>query len=476
MKNYIPICLALFLASKTVLMAQNWAPFQFDKKIIYTTPDTMNRIIAGKSMFLVQFDTSYFNQGMLNRSCKNCALPFYMTSSQASIPTASNYRKSLYGVRIEKNDKTYTLINDTLNSGSYVTYFSDAGIGSIICSSPFCTGTVVSKNIRFAGGQIDSVKVVALSFLEDPVETVVVEISKSEGFLKFPYFFHKYPNKRNIYSRFGNFDSDYKGIKSFEGEIKKFELYDEFSTFGYINMQLGISLSVCGYSKTNSRVNSIIGDSCIIEDSTFGYNCNLINPYYRVGTRKILNSSHDLGNYSPSPSEYLTTLSTSSNFSSWKRVKCGFIAEDNFVFVNMDGKDGLVDFPSDEWVSTQFPIGNFITQYSFGSAYGENTTTYFKRGNTVFGQPFNLTFTSNQEKIENSYGIYPNPATDQIFVKSASGSPILLSIYNLQGKIIIESQIENTNSLNIQSLHPGLYFYSIQAGAKVFKGRFLKEK
>jgi hypothetical protein len=60
-------------------------------------------------------------------------------------------------------------------------------------------------------------------------------------------------------------------------------------------------------------------------------------------------------------------------------------------------------------------------------------------------------------------------------VTSAEGNPGKISVYNLQGKMVLEKEIENTKPINIQILKTGLYFYYIRSGEKVLKGRFLKQ-
>jgi hypothetical protein len=65
--------------------------------------------------------------------------------------------------------------------------------------------------------------------------------------------------------------------------------------------------------------------------------------------------------------------------------------------------------------------------------------------------------------------------TYQSFATSAEENPCKSSVYNLQGKMVLEKEIEITNPINIQTLKIGLYFYSIRSGEKVLKGRFLKQ-
>jgi hypothetical protein len=91
---------------------------------------------------------------------------------------------------------------------------------------------------------------------------------------------------------------------------------------------------------------------------------------------------------------------------------------------------------------------------------------YFK--NTVLGN-------TTSETSELSPSVYPNPASNQIFVNAEAGSKV--KIINGMGETVLENLSEsNTSSLNISALSSGIYFYEIsREGANVKTGRFVKE-
>jgi hypothetical protein len=74
-------------------------------------------------------------------------------------------------------------------------------------------------------------------------------------------------------------------------------------------------------------------------------------------------------------------------------------------------------------------------------------TDYYYSIHIVFG----ITPTENQ----NTLAIYPNPATNMLFVKGLTATSVI-SIYDLNGKLLIRNQMTN-NQIDIADLPAGLY-------------------
>ncbi len=69
---------------------------------------------------------------------------------------------------------------------------------------------------------------------------------------------------------------------------------------------------------------------------------------------------------------------------------------------------------------------------------------------------------SFKEKI---FIIHPNPAKESMQIRYIGNIPDLnqfqLQIINLDGKILLETQLKNAQTLNISTLQPGIYFLHI---------------
>ncbi len=74
----------------------------------------------------------------------------------------------------------------------------------------------------------------------------------------------------------------------------------------------------------------------------------------------------------------------------------------------------------------------------------------------------------------NRYGIYPNPATDQLYIRNNVPVNTRVMIYNLQGKQVLTEQV-NTNSINISQIEKGLYFIKIEYPEKIEVYKLIKE-
>ena len=71
--------------------------------------------------------------------------------------------------------------------------------------------------------------------------------------------------------------------------------------------------------------------------------------------------------------------------------------------------------------------------------------------------------------------IYPNPATESIFISNIREEKINLSIYDIQGRIVLEETIYENQSINIKSLEKGVYQIKLEGNKTIETRRFIKE-
>ncbi|MDX9932084.1 MAG: T9SS type A sorting domain-containing protein [Bacteroidales bacterium] len=72
--------------------------------------------------------------------------------------------------------------------------------------------------------------------------------------------------------------------------------------------------------------------------------------------------------------------------------------------------------------------------------------------------------------------VYPNPVSDQLFVKLPENDDFIVSVFDLNGKLHIRKQLSGSeNSLNVSGLNPGLYIVHAQNEKQILTGKFLKE-
>jgi len=71
--------------------------------------------------------------------------------------------------------------------------------------------------------------------------------------------------------------------------------------------------------------------------------------------------------------------------------------------------------------------------------------------------------------------VYPNPATDKIYINNLDEFKEF-SIINLQGAIIRKMELkQNINQINLENLTPGMYFIAMTGGQKNYTYKILKK-
>jgi hypothetical protein len=82
-------------------------------------------------------------------------------------------------------------------------------------------------------------------------------------------------------------------------------------------------------------------------------------------------------------------------------------------------------------------------------------------GRSIFGYS-QVNMTAVAEHKTNEAHIYPQPATDRVTFDWDSNQPVLeLFMYDSNGKQVLSQQLDNHNSVSVDQLEPGLYFYRL---------------
>ena len=136
-----------------------------------------------------------------------------------------------------------------------------------------------------------------------------------------------------------------------------------------------------------------------------------------------------------------------------------FIVSENIFTNSVDN----VTKPGEFWFSFQSDdqLGCFVCSNSYQTEATENMIHVVK----VMPDPDFVSVPENYEAKDVVYGIYPNPATDYVVVKSAQDVEANISIVNLLGQTVKQfnkslKMGENTISIDLKS---GIYFCTISA-------------
>lgn len=138
--------------------------------------------------------------------------------------------------------------------------------------------------------------------------------------------------------------------------------------------------------------------------------------------------------------------------------------------------DNSQDYIVKDWTWVDMtPMGNvdsvvFTLSSSDVGQYGMNTPAYFCLDHIQY-----TTTGINQQNNEMSLQVYPNPATDKIFVEAAS-KITKLELRAIDGKMLMTKTPNTMKTIvNINNLPNGIYFLSLSSERGVVNKKIIKE-
>lgn len=103
---------------------------------------------------------------------------------------------------------------------------------------------------------------------------------------------------------------------------------------------------------------------------------------------------------------------------------------------------------------------------------GKNTIGGISQGESIFA--YELADLAGTEEMENgSFSVYPNPVTDVLTITTSAVSVELISIYSANGQLIMTTN-ENSKTIDVSMLTPGVYFIQVQSENGISTERFVK--
>lgn len=114
------------------------------------------------------------------------------------------------------------------------------------------------------------------------------------------------------------------------------------------------------------------------------------------------------------------------------------------------------------WTLFQNSKDSTDTYEWFENGLGNALLTINSKHDTVTSiNYYNTTITSiNNNILSNNNNIYPNPASDKIFINSEN-KIVAISIFDITGKIIIEKNNIQENAIDVSNIKSGIYFCKI---------------
>ncbi len=119
--------------------------------------------------------------------------------------------------------------------------------------------------------------------------------------------------------------------------------------------------------------------------------------------------------------------------------------------------------------------------YALGDVIPNTAAIYFDFNAPVTTNRFETEFVDDALSVSefdiNGFTIYPNPAKDVLTIKLNNISNAKLSIYDIQGKLVLERSIsqEQNLELNVSDLQSGLYFVKLNTSTKEMVKKLIVE-
>lgn len=130
--------------------------------------------------------------------------------------------------------------------------------------------------------------------------------------------------------------------------------------------------------------------------------------------------------------------------------------------------DTIIIIDSSQWKK---PVSASKIDFYFGSIInGVNDITYVSCNSDEKSLMFSNSI------VEQEHVVYPNPAENEITINWAFDSPLLLEISDLSGKVILTKEITNSETIQLEKFHSGIYLYNLRQNDLIkFSGKIIKE-
>lgn len=106
----------------------------------------------------------------------------------------------------------------------------------------------------------------------------------------------------------------------------------------------------------------------------------------------------------------------------------------------------------DEIIKISFPENSIMFQASNESTYPLNSISKITFG-TISALP--------EYKSELHFEVFPNPATDFIYVKGYFTEQFRYNIFNLQGEILMQGMTNTSEAISIAAIEKGIYILRV---------------
>ncbi len=488
---YSLFCLAFILLNGALLTAQNYQTFN-SARISYF--EDINHYVRAVRIDSVHFgpDSVLFPMGKVQNVTDECYTPF-----------GASWLGSKITVKANGDNLFFNRLNDTILIKTSA-FLNETWIAYQIPGNIIVTAQITNVDTLSFLGVNDSVKFISFQVydgsmtpLNHELNTFQIVISKDFGVVKTlnfynfpdlitPYYYYQESLTEFQICGLSNPSLGLQNITWFdvydfqigdELHIRKYREEPDFlanTTYIYENLYIYKYLERTNYPDSIVYKLDVLQSYLYYTSTGSGYEYSHDTIYQKI----VLNSDFDLlpeevinDSYQIS---YLKMFNGLFKIKSDSRIYEYYERYDDFGdCYTMPLVDGCFS-PYDYYKNLGGPYYNCSYM-----PYAEDSRTlvYYNSGGEIWGTPLVIS-KSNQMNSELAVQVYPNPAENVISVDIAVAERnCYVEIYNLIGvKLLSQEVYAGNNSVDINSLPCGVYFYQIKSSNEVLEnGKFVKE-
>ena len=129
-------------------------------------------------------------------------------------------------------------------------------------------------------------------------------------------------------------------------------------------------------------------------------------------------------------------------------------------------KSGIVTFMEDSYYAYQIGLVMENRLVPLEDVHTNSITGYVADTTTVI---------RNIKGSGHSFGIYPNPASNGFYIHTGSTASSPVSIYDLNGRMMLTKQVSDKEFISISNFKKGIYIVKIQTESGSFATKLVKE-
>jgi hypothetical protein len=220
--------------------------------------------------------------------------------------------------------------------------------------------------------------------------------------------------------------------------------------YGILAFQIGSKGKFISSTVTNNNIN--LDSYSVVDDTSKNIYTTIINKERDTLQNAVINLDVDAGNSNYLSAEYVQLSSDS--LGDTKKVSLGG------QVINSYGT-----CPAFNWLP--LTVSSHTTQIPVPAGSAVVVKFIYKNGNSI---------NDYSGKNKHFLNLYPNPASEKVTIITDVTEHSVISIYNLQGQILLRQQIQQGKTdIDISELAKGVYILRLYSNARVEAGRIIKD-